>query len=119
MNKKKKMVNDELAKKSKLSKKQVCSIMRDLLSAVSYIHYKKVIHKDIKMENIKFSKKGVVDHIKLIDFGSAIVFQPGELYYSMSGSPCYMAPEMLSGKGFNEKVDIWSCGVIFHFLLTG
>lgn len=93
--------------------------MRDLLSAVSYIHYKKIIHKDIKMENIVFAKKGVIDHLKLIDFGSAIPFEKGKLYFNMSGSPYYMAPEMLSGDGFNEKADVWSCGIIFHFLLTG
>lgn len=96
------------------------TIMRDLISAVAYMHAQRVIHRDIKLENIKFGKKGVVDHIKILDFGSATHHDLGsdKLHYEMCGSPYYCAPEMLMGSGYNEKVDLWSCGVIFHFLLT-
>lgn len=95
--------------------------MRDLLSAVSYMHAQKVVHRDIKLENIKFSKKCVVDHIKILDFGSACHFDTNSntLMYDMCGSPYYVAPEMVAGSGYNELVDVWSCGIIFHFLLTG
>ena len=95
--------------------------MRDLLSAVSYIHYNDLIHRDIKLENIRFLKLAVIDHIKLLDFGSACFHKRNSetRHYELSGSPYYCSPEMLSGMGYDEKTDVWSCGIIFHYLLTG
>jgi len=95
--------------------------MRDLLSAVAYMHYKSLIHCDLKLENIKFFKRGVEDHVKLLDFGCAQFHQRGsdKLHFGVYGSPIYASPEMLRGRGYNEKTDIWSIGIIFHKLLTG
>lgn len=95
--------------------------MRDLLSAVASMHYNGVIHRDLKFENIKFLKKGVIDNLKIFDFGSACIHEPNSdtVHYEKAGSPYFAAPEMLAGKGYNEKADVWSCGIIFHFLLFG
>lgn len=96
--------------------------MRDLLSAIAFMHYNHIIHCDIKMENIRFLKTGdVPDHIKLFDLGSAKFHQRGsdQKHFDMAGSPYYCSPEMLVGTGYNEKTDVWSAGIIFHKLLTG
>jgi len=95
--------------------------MRDLLSAVAYIHAQGVIHRDIKFENIKFLRSGVYDKIKILDFGSAITYSlvTREKVHGMAGNPTYASPEMLGGQGYDCKTDVWSCGVIFHYLLTG
>ena len=92
--------------------------MRDLLSAVAYMHSKKIAHRDLKLENLRFGKPGVIDHLKIVDFGSACTFNASEKMFDMCGSPYYIAPEMLAGMGYDEKVDVWSCGIIMHFLLT-
>lgn len=77
------------------------------------------MHCDLKFENCRFEKKENYDTVKLYDFGSAKLFKPGKLYYELSGSPYYMAPEMAAGDGYNEKCDVWSLGVIFYYLLAG
>lgn len=101
--------------------RQVHNIMRDLLSAVSTIHHNNVVHRDIKMENLRFLSPRQFDYIKLLDFGCATFYEVGskKKMYGMFGSPYYMAPEMLNNTGYDEKVDVWSCGVIFFYLLTG
>ena len=95
--------------------------MRDLLSGVAYLHANGIIHRDIKMENIKFSRANIFDNVKLIDFGSADAHPVGSgiLHYELAGSPYYASPEMLDGKGYTEKTDVWSCGIVFYHLLVG
>lgn len=95
--------------------------MRDLLSAVAYIHAQGIIHRDIKFENILFLRNGEYDKIKIIDFGSAITYSLKNFIkiLGMTGNPIYASPEMLAGKGYDPKTDVWSCGVIFHYLLLG
>lgn len=80
-----------------------------------------MVHRDLKFENIKFMKKGVHDNLKIYDFGSAAYHDPNsdKKLFDLAGSPYFSAPEMLAGKGYDEKVDVWSCGIIFHYLLIG
>ena len=90
-----------------------------ILVGLEYLHLNNIIHRDIKLENIRFAKQGAVDHIRLYDFGSATFYRGGDKIFEMQGNPQYAAPEMLGGLGYDEKVDVWSCGVVFHYLLTG
>ena len=92
--------------------------MRDLVSAVCSMHYQGIMHCDLKFENLKFERKNCFDTIKIYDFGSAKFFTQGYKYFDIAGSPYYMAPEMAAGKGYTEKCDIWSLGVILYELLT-
>ena len=73
------------------------------------------------MENLRFLKPNSLENIKLLDFGCSTKYKIGqrEKLREMCGSPYYMAPEMLTGKGYDEKVDVYSCGVIMHYLLVG
>lgn len=76
-----------------------------------------IVHRDLKPENmlIDFDKG-----IKLVDFGLSNTFKPNETLNTACGSPCYAAPEMISGKPYNgTKVDIWSLGVVLFALLSG
>ena len=94
--------------------------MRQILSAVSYCHSMNIIHRDLKPENILIVKrvKSGFHPIKIIDFGTAKVFQKEKSEHLLIGSAYYIAPEVLS-RNYTELCDLWSCGVIMYILLTG
>lgn len=84
---------------------------------MEYLSELNIVHRDLKPENMLIDyDKG----IKLVDFGLSNTFKPNETLNTACGSPCYAAPEMISGKPYNgTKVDIWSLGVVLFALLSG
>jgi calcium-dependent protein kinase len=96
--------------------------MKQILSAVTYCHKLKIIHRDLKPENILIAKKhkNCFNTIKIIDFGTAIIFNKNKNDKSLTGSVYYISPEVLSkNRNYTEKCDVWSCGIIMYILLTG
>jgi calcium-dependent protein kinase len=77
-----------------------------------------IIHRDLKPENILLAGTDKNTILKIIDFGTAKIFEKDKNEHKMIGSCYYMAPEVLT-KNYNEKCDLWSCGVILYILLTG
>lgn len=103
--------------------KWVAKVMQHTLSAIAYCHEKGVIHKDLKPENVMVSTakdKPVSEmHVVIVDFGLSEVFtHPTDRSNIVSGTPPYMAPEVWAGN-FNKACDLWSCGVMLFFLLSG
>ena len=94
--------------------------MRQILSGVTYLHANCVAHRDLKPENFLFSVKGALEKtsLKLIDFGFATRFEPDKPLTTKAGTAYYLAPQVTAGK-YNEKCDVWSCGVIMYVLLSG
>ncbi|KAL5196494.1 hypothetical protein ABZP36_000006 [Zizania latifolia] len=89
---------------------------RQLISAVRYCHSRGVYHRDIKPENLLLDDAG---DLKVADFGLG-AFAGGSLHHTLCGTPAYVAPEILSRKGYHPaKVDIWSCGVVLFVLAAG
>ncbi|CAI2361773.1 unnamed protein product [Moneuplotes crassus] len=108
-----------ICKKGTFSEGMACKIIKQVLSALAYLHSKNIIHSDLKAENIMFFEKDAKDlHVKLIDFGMATKFNPKEKLSQVQGTPYYLAPEILKGK-YDEKADIWSCGVLLYIMLSG
>lgn len=97
---------------------QVQRIFTQLVGAVSYVHNKGCVHRDLKLENILLDK---AQNVKLVDFGFTREYQGSTSYLqTWCGTIAYSAPEMLRGEKYaGEKVDVWSLGVILYALLCG
>ena len=104
--------------KKRINTKVVASIMKDIISAVYYLHNMKppIIHRDIKPENVLLND-GLI--AKIADFGWSNYIVEGIKRMTMCGTPVYLAPEIIKEKGHDEKVDIWCIGVLLFELTTG
>ena len=80
-----------------------------IAQGTEHLHHINIIHRDLKPENIVM----VDDRVKITDFGLAKVFEKNMALKTQAGTPMYLAPEILSGSCYTEKVDVWSLGVIF------
>jgi calcium-dependent protein kinase len=90
-----------------------------MLAAVRYLHSRKIIHRDLKLENFLFATPDADSDLKMIDFGLSKHFQyVGEEHHEAVGTPYTVAPEVIIGS-HNEKCDVWSIGVITYLLLCG
>lgn len=97
---------------------KVQKIFTQLVGAVSYVHGKGCVHRDLKLENILLDKN---ENVKLVDFGFTREYKGATSYLqTWCGTVCYSAPEMLKGEKYaGEKVDVWSLGIILFALLCG
>lgn len=97
-------------------------VIQHTLSAVAYCHSKGIMHKDLKPENVMMSsKKGapIQDlHVVVVDFGLAQMLSPEGRGTEIAGTPPFMSPEVWAGN-FSQSCDIWSCGVMLFFMLSG
>ncbi len=95
-------------------------VMFQILSAINYCHKMKIIHRDLKPENILIIERDSngLPRIKIADFGTSKIVEKGNVQRKLVGSSYYIAPEVLK-KHYDEKCDLWSCGVIMYILLSG
>ena len=102
----------------RLSELKASQLFRQLIACLEYIHTLGIVHRDIKPENILLNKQKTI--LKLVDFGLSNSYKHGDLLKTACGSPCYAAPEMISGKEYNGLYsDLWSCGVVLYCMLVG
>ncbi|KAK8465677.1 hypothetical protein PHAVU_009G145400 [Phaseolus vulgaris] len=109
---------DKIIHHGRLSEADSRRYFQQLIDGVDYCHSKGVYHRDLKPENLLLDSLG---NIKISDFGlSALPEQGVSILRTTCGTPNYVAPEVLSHKGYNGAVaDVWSCGVILYVLLAG
>jgi serine/threonine protein kinase len=136
---------DAIAEANKYSEKEASRMMKDLSSALDYLHSINICHRDIKPENLLVSywettsssvnyqtsfdcdnnghhylrHHRSIKTLKLADFGLAVELEAGNKLFDVCGTPNYVAPEILSESGYDHKVDIWAAGVIAYVLLCG
>ena len=104
---------------NKLDDNTSLNLIIQILETLYYLHEEmNIVHRDIKPENllVEISNDGT-PKLKLIDFGFACEIKDN--LKENLGTPMYTAPEIILGKEYNEKVDIWSTGILFFNLLTG
>ena len=110
----------EIVDKGPFNENYSAYVMFQILSAINYCHNMKIVHRDLKPENILIvdRDKNNFPRIKICDFGTSKMFEKGAIQRKLVGSSYYIAPEVLK-KHYDEKCDLWSCGVILYILLSG
>ncbi|EGC39842.1 hypothetical protein DICPUDRAFT_91138 [Dictyostelium purpureum] len=94
------------------------TILKSLLKGLEYLHSHQRIHRDLKSDNILIGEDG---SIELADFGVSAMFEKNTFCSrkTIVGTPCWMAPEIISERGYNQGVDIWSFGITAIELIKG
>lgn len=112
---------DYFVESSKLEFAEATEITYRLIKIIKYLKELKVMHRDIKTENILISKngKGLLQNIYLIDFGLAKFVDSREEVTNKLGTLGYCAPEVILKQPYNEQVDVWGVGMVYYLLLTG
>ena len=107
-----------IRKRGKLSESVGKIIFKQLIEGLKYIHKKKVVHRDIKLDNILID---LTNTIKICDFGVSRKFtDKDELMHEHCGTPAYIAPEIFENHGYKGTAcDIWSAGVTLYYMLGG
>ena len=109
---------DYIVRTRHLSEAIAANFMKQILTGVSYCHKNNIVHRDLKPENLLLDKPGPDATLKIIDFGTSAIFDTKKLLTQKYGTSYYIAPEVLN-MNYNEKCDIWSCGVILYIILSG
>ena len=111
--------------KNKYSENQLAVLFYQVFSGLWYLHDNKILHRDIKLENIMISGKEKDNKtgeelfwVKIIDFGTAKIFEKNKKEKDVVGSSYYIPTEVLL-QNYNEKCDTWSVGVILYMMLVG
>lgn len=93
-------------------------LVRQIATAVVYLHSKGIVHRDLKLENFLFESKEEDSQLKIIDFGLSKHFAFDEAQTDTVGTPYTVAPEVIRGE-YTAKCDVWGIGVIAYMLLCG
>ncbi|WVZ75040.1 hypothetical protein U9M48_023135, partial [Paspalum notatum var. saurae] len=108
-----------------LPEPEVARLAAQLADVLAGCYRRGVAHRDVKPDNLFFSSSsaggadGGEGDLRLGDFGSAGWFGDGRPMTGLVGTPYYVAPEVVAGQEYTEKVDVWSAGVVLYLLLSG
>uniref|UniRef100_A0A3P9KWU6 Serine/threonine-protein kinase n=1 Tax=Oryzias latipes TaxID=8090 RepID=A0A3P9KWU6_ORYLA len=107
------------SEKSRLPERLTKFLVMQILVALRHLHFKNIVHCDLKPENVLLASAEPFPQVKLCDFGFARIIGEKSFRRSVVGTPAYLAPEVLRSKGYNRSLDMWSVGVIVYVSLSG
>lgn len=107
---------ERIVEKEHYSEKEAADTIRPIVDAIRYCHSLGIVHRDLKPENLLYETSEPNSSIKITDFGLARFVQAGNLATTACGTPNYVAPEIIEGKGYDKEVDYWSIGVILYIM---
>uniref|UniRef100_A0A674ABF9 protein kinase C n=1 Tax=Salmo trutta TaxID=8032 RepID=A0A674ABF9_SALTR len=107
------------SEKGKLPERITKFFVSQILQALHHLHFKNIVHCDLKPENVLLASSDAFPQVKLCDFGFARIIGEKSFRRSVVGTPAYLAPEVLRNKGYNRSLDMWSVGVIIYVSLSG
>lgn len=114
---------EALCKQQRFRETDAANVMRQILSALAYLHQSNFVFRDLKTENVMFAKElkdQTVGNVKLIDFGLCCSFEKGTKIVKAAGTPYSVAPELVTAPvQYDQKCDAWSAGVVMYILLSG
>jgi len=111
----------QLLKRKRLSDAEAATVLRGILSAVSYLHKREILHRDLKPDNVMFLNDDL-SSVKIADFGLSAKFGQhifAKTFEDMCGTVAFMAPEQIMHRGYSKPVDIWSCAIMLFMAITG
>ncbi|XP_073722170.1 serine/threonine-protein kinase D1-like [Misgurnus anguillicaudatus] len=107
------------SEKGRLPERITKFLVTQILVALRHLHFKNIVHCDLKPENVLLASSDSFPQVKLCDFGFARIIGEKSFRRSVVGTPAYLAPEVLRNKGYNRSLDMWSVGVIVYVSLSG
>ncbi|XP_016123610.1 serine/threonine-protein kinase D1-like [Sinocyclocheilus grahami] len=107
------------SEKGRLPERITKFLVMQILIALRHLHFKNIVHCDLKPENVLLASADSFPQVKLCDFGFARIIGEKSFRRSVVGTPAYLAPEVLRNKGYNRSLDMWSVGVIVYVSLSG
>nr|XP_015206091.1 PREDICTED: serine/threonine-protein kinase D1 isoform X2 [Lepisosteus oculatus] len=107
------------SEKGRLPERITKFLITQILVALRHLHFKNIVHCDLKPENVLLASADPFPQVKLCDFGFARIIGEKSFRRSVVGTPAYLAPEVLRNKGYNRSLDMWSVGVIIYVSLSG
>ncbi|KAI9363637.1 kinase-like domain-containing protein [Pilaira anomala] len=110
---------DRLFERGKFSEKDAVQVIKSVLLGLEYLHSHDIVHRDMKPENLLFKTPESNADLVICDFGIAKTNSQTSALETVCGSPGYVAPEVLTQKGYGSAIDLWAVGVITYTLLCG
>ncbi len=108
-------IYQKIKEKNEMSETYICYVFCQILKGLRFLHINDVVHRDIKPDNILLSDSSQFPDVRIADFSLADYYKNKSLKLKC-GTPGYMAPEVFEGQVYEEKVDIFSLGIVLYMM---
>lgn len=107
---------DRIVEKEVYTEREAAETIRPIVDAIRYCHGIGVIHRDLKPENLIYVNEEEGAPLKVTDFGVARFLTTQDIATTAVGTPHFLAPEVIKGKGYGKEVDFWGIGVTIYIM---